>query len=62
MSESNTHFKFKLGQKVTITISGQSGTVVARCDYDNAENAYRLRYTTPDGNATERFWTESSLS
>jgi hypothetical protein len=55
-------FKFKLGDRVTIVESGESGEVIGRADYAIADNSYYLRYKAADGRAVEGWWTETALS
>ncbi len=54
-------FKFKHGDKVVITISGEQGEVKGRADYDNSCNSYWVRYKAADGQATSRWWDEDAL-
>jgi len=61
MSE-HSGFKFELRQKVFITISGEQGVVVARCEYVNRESTYEVRYVRKNGTATQVIWSESALS
>ena len=56
-----SQFKFHMHDQVSIKASSEQGSVVARAEYDNAENNYRVRYVGADGKATERWWTESAL-
>lgn len=55
-------FKFDLGQRVVINVSGEVGTVIARCEYLKNEPTYELRYVRATGTATQRIWPESALS
>ncbi len=59
---SSKHFKFALGDRVRIKVSGENGEVVARAEYANAEDTYRIRYQSADGQATERWWTEAAIA
>jgi len=54
-------FKFRMNSKVKIKVSGETGTVIARAEYTNGENNYRIRYVLNNGVGTERWWTESAL-
>lgn len=54
-------FKFSIKHIVSITESGETGTVIARAEYQFAEPSYLLRYKSADGKATEQWWTESAL-
>lgn len=55
-------FKFELKDQVTITTSGETGEVIARAEYINGHNTYRLRYLAATGVATERWWSEEALT
>ncbi|PMQ04203.1 hypothetical protein DyAD56_16060 [Dyella sp. AD56] len=54
-------FKFRMKAKVKIKVSGETGTIIGRADYEAAENNYRVRYVAKTGTAAERWWTESAL-
>ncbi len=54
-------FKFNLSDSVKIAASGESGEVIGRAEYSNAENGYLVRYKAGDGRATESWWGESAL-
>jgi len=57
-------FKFELGALASISIngvSGETGEIIARAEYTNAENMYFLRYIAADGRAVQQWWTESAL-
>lgn len=56
------NFAFALSQTVTITASGESGTIIGRAEYATGENSYLIRYKAGDGRATESWWSESALS
>lgn len=56
------NFKFNLNDAVTIAASGETGTVIGRAEYSNAENGYLIRYKAGDGRATESWWSESALA
>jgi hypothetical protein len=58
---SEKKFKFELGQQVTISASGETGTVQGRAEYAAAESTYYVRYKAADGRATEAWWPESAL-
>lgn len=55
-------FKFDLGQRVAIKVSGEDGIVIARCEYIKNEPTYELRYVRKTGTATQKIWPESALS
>lgn len=53
-------FEFELG--VNVHIDGtEVGTVIARTQYQTAENRYLLRYQIHDVETVERWWGESCL-
>ena len=54
-------FKFNLSDSVKIAASGETGEVIGRAEYSNAENGYLVRYKAGDGRATESWWGESAL-
>lgn len=54
-------FKFKLGQEVRMTASGEGGEVIGRADYQHTENHYLVRYVAGDGRAVEAWWSESAM-
>jgi hypothetical protein len=56
------NFKFELGAQVTIAVSGESGEVLGRAEYQSSENGYFIRYKSADGRAVEQWWNESALS
>ena len=45
----------------TITASGESGEIVGRAEYVNADNSYHIRYKAADGRAVTDWWTEGAL-
>lgn len=55
-------FAFKLGAHVTITASGETGTVQGRAHYVDANPSYYVRYKSADGRAVETWWNESALA
>lgn len=57
----NHEFKFNLGDKVAIAISGESGTVKGCAEYATTENNYLVPYKAADGRAVEHWWSESEL-
>jgi len=54
-------FKFQLGQRAVIQVSGEEGEVVGRAEYNNAEPSYFVRYKTAQGLAATEWWTEQAL-
>jgi hypothetical protein len=54
-------FKYKLGEKVEVEVSGEAGIIVGRAEYTTAESNYFLRYKATDGRAVEAWWSEESL-
>lgn len=55
-------FIFDLGQTVQIVCSGETGTVIGRAEFTNAEHSYNIRYKCGDGRAVESWWTVSALA
>ena len=56
------NFKFVLGQRVVIKVSGEEGEVIGRADYQESDNAYFVRFKDATGHAREAWWTELALS
>lgn len=54
-------FKFELGAKVSVTVSGETGEVIGRAEYTTAANNYYVRYRSADGRAVEAWWQEEAL-
>lgn len=54
-------FKFKLGSTVVIAVSGESGDVIGRAEYDTGNLQYLVRYKCADGRAVEQWWDEVAL-
>ena len=54
-------FAFELKQVVTISESGETGTIVGRAEYITSENQYFIRYKSADGRAVEAWWGESAI-
>ena len=55
-------FKFKLNQRVSISISGEQGVVRARGDGIDRANQYFVSYMNALGVATESWWNEDQLA
>lgn len=55
-------FKFNLGQTVVISVSGETGEVIARAEYKTSAESYYVRYRSADGRAVEAWWQEDALS
>lgn len=53
--------KIELEQSVTITESGEQGTVIGRAEYTTSDPCYLVRYKCADGRAVESWWVESAL-
>lgn len=53
--------KFELKQKVTIEVSGETGTVQGRAEYVAGQPSYYVRYKDGDGKGQECWWTEDAL-
>lgn len=54
-------FKYPLGHKVLIAVSGESGDVIGRAEYTTSEVSYLVRYRAGDGRAVEAWWQEDAL-
>lgn len=54
-------FLFSLHQVVTITETGETGTVHARSESTTSEPQYLVRYKAADGRATEAWWSQNAL-
>lgn len=54
-------FKFEIGARVKITMSGETGTVIARADYRDACDAYLVLYRAADGRAVSVWWNDPDL-
>ena len=52
---------FSLGDPVKLTVSDERGTIRARAEYENGENAYLVFYKAADGRAVEGWWGESQI-
>jgi hypothetical protein len=56
-----TSFKYDLGAKVELKLSGEKGEVAGRAEYLYDENLYWVRYLAADGCQKEDWWRESAL-
>lgn len=56
-----SQFAFDLNQRVKLSCSPETGTIVARAEYAYSENTYLVRYEAGDGRAVEAWWWESAL-
>ena len=56
------NFNFELGSSVVITVSGETGSVIARAEYINSDPQYLVRYKNGQGCALESWWTKDALS
>lgn len=54
-------FEFELGDKVTLTLSTESGIVIGRAEYLESDNQYYVRYLAGDGRQTESWWAEKAI-
>lgn len=55
-------FEYELGAQVTISVSNESGTIIARAQHSNTDNQYLLRYMAGDGRAVEAWWDVAALT
>lgn len=51
----------KLGDDVRIICSGETGQVVGRAEYTNANPQCFVRYMAADGRAVEQWWNDDAL-
>lgn len=54
-------FVFELGQKVKISISGETGEVIGRAEYIDCNPQIYVRYVSADGRAVEIWWVQDAL-
>jgi hypothetical protein len=54
-------FKFELGQKVEITISGEQGSVYGRVEYAEEVPQYLVKYKAADGRAVDGWFLANEL-
>jgi len=55
-------FQFQLGDEVSIAVSGERGSIVARAEYATGVRSYLVRYKAGDGRAVENWWHEDALT
>jgi hypothetical protein len=53
--------QFELNNEVTITASGESGTIIGRAEYSASSPQYLVRYKAADGRAVEAWWNEDAI-
>lgn len=56
-----SEFRFNIGDRVTISASGESGLVVGRAEYESGVVSFLVRYKAGDGRAVEVWWNDSAL-
>lgn len=54
-------FKFELGKKVKISISGEAGLIKGRAEYQDSPNQFYLHYQAADGRAVNSWFNEDEL-
>ena len=54
-------FKFELGQKVKVSISGETGFIKGRAEYEDSPNQALIHYKAADGRAVDGWFQESEL-
>lgn len=54
-------FKFDMGATVSLKLSGETGHVIGRAQYDVGDNDYRIRYLAADGRQCDSWWQESAI-
>jgi hypothetical protein len=60
-SPSICKFKFRLNQKIRISDSGETGTVIGRADFTDRKKEYEIRYKANNGCHTQRWMSEAAL-
>jgi hypothetical protein len=55
-------FRFSMGDRASLSHSGEEGEIVGRAEYLNAENGYLFRYKAGDGRQVEAWWAESAFA
>lgn len=55
-------YRFKMGDAVVITVSGEAGHVIGRAEYAEATPSYLVRYLRKDGSGSDSWWSEGALS
>lgn len=51
-----------MGDRASLSHSGEEGEIVGRAEYLNAENGYLFRYKAGDGRQVEAWWAESAFA
>ncbi len=54
-------FKFNLGDTAALNLSNETGVVIGRAEFANAEDSYLLRYRAADGRQVEAWIGDSAL-
>ena len=54
-------FKYKIGQRVTVSVSGETGEIRARAEYKNSTDCYYVYYKSGDGRAISTWWDEDQI-
>lgn len=54
-------FKFKVGERVRLVMSQETGEIVGRAEYSNGPAQYRVRYLAADGRQVEDWWTDDAI-
>lgn len=55
-------FKFELGERITLSESDETGTVVARAEYQSESDTYYVRYQAADGSQQKEWWNEDDIA
>jgi hypothetical protein len=61
IKDPGSEFAFGLLAKVRLIVSGETGMVIGRAEYTEADDSYLLRYKSADGRAVEQWWTENAI-
>ena len=54
-------FKFKIGDRAQLIVSGESGRITGMSLYEHGGPQYFLHYKAADGRAVSQWWDESNL-
>ncbi len=54
-------FLYDMREIVRLRLSGESGIIIGRAEYAEADNSYLVRYKAADGRLTEAWWSETAI-
>lgn len=55
-------FEYKIGQRVALAESDETGVIVGRAEYRSNQNTYLVLYQAGDGRQVEAWWGEDSIT